>query len=711
MASRPASGKRQKKSGSSRGGGNKTPTIIIAMVGAIVLIGVGLLMSGVLKSRAPEPVTAAAAPQSPTTSPGTDVSAPTVENGRALATPAKPVAAASSSVAPELPPITAVERALALRWMPSNTEILFHLKVSDTLQSPIIVQYLSEYMGFTDSITEMGKLLGVSPNDVESFTLGFDDLEGMQVSPYGLPTHPNASYIGIVRTKKAVSHDQLLENSPAIKAAEYKTKPYFVMAKKEQFGGCVVDPNTILIGPPDNLKKAMDRGETVIPRKELLIADSARQLILLVAPLHPKLMIERIEHATPGFGNEPKAIHRSLIEQKAFLGLFSSFALAINFGDGLDVQSTMLIAEGIQPSDVQTGIDAAVRLAQEHFKAMKANDSLNLNAPIAELLRRNLKIESDASTVKISANANLIKQRPDFGLYGQLLAVDLLAKSLVAWEPEPWIPPHKQPGECDPVDAESAEGLPEGAALFATTCWPETYGSADAFRGFAVNLDVRGKVVDQSCAIGEVNVASVKLTGGGSLQAAKATNTLGDFTTRMFPFDSTATVTALVPKATLRASVLYDPPSGNENSIAAFEGTFKVLTFEAVEEVTINDAPKLANRPLTDATLKAAGVKLSLSKFQHAKSTSEHLELTCGPGYFLGDTLAKKPQDEMWGGICDNWSTPTSQLLNSWSPKFPTNMQVRFKLYKGVKEHTVRFKFGSVPLPTAESNPKNQLPK
>ena len=42
--------------------------------------------------------------------------------------------------------------------------------------------------------------------------------------------------------------------------------------------------------------------------------------------------------------------------------------------------------------------------------------------------------------------------------------------------------------------------------------------------------------------------------------------------------------------------------------------------------------------------------------------------------------------------------------------KFSEKLEVKFKLFRDVKEQTVSFRFENVPLPTADSKPKSQTP-
>lgn len=51
--------------------------------------------------------------------------------------------------------------------------------------------------------------------------------------------------------------------------------------------------------------------------------------------------------------------------------------------------------------------------------------------------------------------------------YGKGCGYDLFAKPATRGD--------RQPGESEPVSAQSADGLPQSAKLFATTCWPQDF--------------------------------------------------------------------------------------------------------------------------------------------------------------------------------------------------------------------------------------------
>ena len=93
------------------------------------------------------------------------------------------------------------------------------------------------------------------------------------------------------------------------------------------------------------------------------------------------------------------------------------------------------------------------------------------------------------------------------------------------------------------------------------------------------------------------------------------------------------------PPQTLRVKLTVDAPKTDVRSIDLFEGSFKFITSENSQEITIENAPTLAKRPLTGPELKAADVKLRISL---SSVTPSVLSLSCGKDYFISNVKAEE---------------------------------------------------------------------
>ena len=164
------------------------------------------------------------------------------------------------------------------------------------------------------------------------------------------------------------------------------------------------------------------------------------------------------------------------------------------------------------------------------------------------------------------------------------------------------------------------------------------------------------------------------------------------------------------PEGTMRVKFSVEPPTGTAAKMTALEGTFKYLTAEKSDEFTIDEVAKKALKPLADPELKAAGVKLLLTKASNAGG--ESLTLSCGKGHFLGKAGISDPDDtngvtQLFHSEVDKGQTVYRIQASDQGGKFSEKLQVKFKLYRDVKEHTVSFRFENVPLPKSDSKPKS----
>ena len=153
------------------------------------------------------------------------------------------------------------------------------------------------------------------------------------------------------------------------------------------------------------------------------------------------------------------------------------------------------------------------------------------------------------------------------------------------------------------------------------------------------------------------------------------------------------------PPQTLRVKLTVDVPKTEASSIDLFEGSFKFITAENSIEITIENAPKVAKRPLTIPELKAAEVKLRLS---HSNVTPPVLSLSCGKDFFISQVKA----DQTFGTIEMENEKPWQRLTCiAKAGEFPEELPITFKLNSKINENQVSFKFENVPLPPADAKP------
>ena len=707
-------GKKPGKKGGGSGGGNNA-AVIGGGVAALAVVVAVLFFSGVFG--------------------GGNRPLPAPPDAIAVVAPVAAPAGPPPTVAPPKAVISPAEKMLALRWMPADTELILHVKVAEIWQAPLL-------KGLTDSpqtakpLQDMQKLIGLGPTDIESVTLGISDLNGIQsasmMAAMGMPPAAN-QFKGLVvaRSKKPLSQSAILQASPDLKSVAHNGKSYFLIPTPPgppgqpvvEVGGWVADANTFVMGGPNELKSAMDKGETVLPRKELSFVDATSHIVLVVAPKDPQAM--RQGQPSPSLPGMPPQIAEM---QQTINESMQGFGLGINIRGGFELQTSLLLKDSAGAAKVKTGLEAALAEGRQQFDAVKAT-APPLLGDLGQILIDNLKINEQSLVVKVSTNIPDSAQ-PQLEQLPPLLMVmamtggfNSLAGGPGAGPAPPDVSPSaigemKKPGETEPVEAAKAEGLPDGVTLSAKSSWSEFPNmSADGkeTRPIQLMLDAQGEGLNTICAFGQVTMKRMTLEGGETLKSAKSAMMFGpDPTKSLVPFDAEDQVSFDHPEGTLRVKYSVDPPKGDAGKIVALEGTFKYLAFEKSDEFTIDEAPKKAMKALVDPELKAAGVKLLLTKGSNLGG--ETLTLSCGKGHFIGKAGMSDPDDanvatQLFNSEIDKGQTVYRIHAVDQGGKFSENLQVKFKLYRDVKEHSVSFGFEDVPLPTPDSKPKSQIPQ
>lgn len=700
-----------RKGGSSSSGPN-IPLIAGGSVALIALIGAGLFFSGFFGGAKPLP-------------------APPVEPVPAPVAVAPPAPVAAPPAQPAAPPITATEKTLGLRWMPAQTELIVHLKVADVMQAALLKQAFENPMAAM-AMAEMKKNTGVAATDIESVTIGLLEIPtpqsmsrmGMGV-PMGMPGGPKPPQAtAIVRTKRTITLDEILAASTEVAGAEYKSKKYFESKNGEtKIGGWLADSSTLIIAPTTELQAIMDRGETVIPRKELAYVDAKPHFLVVAAPKDPKAFSQNANAAPPGTPPEFAAVFDAMKEA-------SGSSLGISIRGGFDLQLSWMLSSPDVAGKLKTSLDTALVEGKKQYEALKSN-GLPLVADLGDLLLNNLKVDAASQVVTMTTGVPDSEQQKIelLAQMGMAMASGLGAGGNpfggpmpggpavspggpggAGGPPPPFRPSFGTPGQTDPVASEKADGIPEGTTLEASASWspfPSVTPDGKSSTPVQILLDLKGDGIGQVCGYGMVTVKPAVLQGGGTLRTSKTESPgLPNLTKSMAAYDPASLDAFEHPEGTLRIVVPIDPPAADGKSLEALEGTFKYVTFSDSEEFAIEEASKAAKRPLMDPGLKAAGVKLLVSR----GPLGETLTLSCGKGFFLGKATAVVPDAP--NGLSHFFVPDVDkgqpvQKLNpiDQSGKFPETMQIQFKVYREAKEHTATFKFGKMPLPAFASQP------
>jgi hypothetical protein len=727
-----AAGKKGGGKKSKSSDGNNVPLIAGGAIAAVVLLVGGLYFAGVFGGGA-QPL-----PAPP----------------MAEAAPAAPMAPVAPPAPPAPPPVNPAERILALRWLPADTELLIHIKVAELWQAPLLKK-LVDMPETAAQVQQMIKEIGMGPTDIESVTFGLGDLKGVQEAvmtrAMGIPSQTIPKLHLVFRTKKTLNHDDMMKALPQLHSVDHGTKKYIQnkVGPAEEMAGWVADSNTFIMAPVDQLKVTMDRGESTTPaRKELLFADPAPHVVVILAPKDTKSLTQS---AHPFVRPTPEAQEMERVLNESVL----AGGLGISVRGGFDVQTALLFKDAESAGKVKAEFENGIAQGKSQFQVIKGA-APPLLAELGEMLLNNVKVENQNTVLKISTGLpDSVQQKlvedlppvlmvmamtgglggggnpfgppsgpsggPFSGPPGGPSGPSQFPRVQPGTRPAPpgappgtfgAFPEMKNPGQTEPVKAEVAEGIPEGTTLTASMSWsmaPVIGPNMQAVHPMQLMIDLQGDALSQICGAGQVSFKTSSLKGGGSLKVSRIEPVIGTNAAKfLVPFDVDESSVLEHPDGTLRLTVLVETPAGKDGEIEALEGTFKLLTAEGSDEYTIEEALKAAKRPLMDPELKAAGVKLMKS----SGLLGEGFTLSCGKGYFLGKCVAIDPAAEV--GFGESTFRPDMEknqpvqrvTVLSKDGKIPETTQVQFKVHRGVKEKTVNFKFTGVAQPTAESKPK-----
>lgn len=741
--------------------GSNLPLIIGGVIALLAVAGGGLYFSGIFNGtpvpQAPPTMPMAGAPMA------APVSAPAAHSSPApVAAPIAPLTQAQGRALPpapvQAPPISSkrnaeAEKALGLGWMPADTDLLVHVKVASIIESPLVASLMKGPLGAAIP-PGAGKDVKLAPADIESISIGVGDASGtflrmkiqndretgsspvmVSSSPFQTPPVPKAlldqlHIVIVLKTKKTMDLKTEAATIPNSKLMEKDGKAYIEVSPDASsppvFGAWMPDANTFIYATLKDLFATMERGETSTPRNEFGYIDHKPQIVCaLAAPQSASALVKLADDNGTEF---PTAVS-GLIRANGDYG-FHIGSVGLTITGGLDVQYSVVCGTDDGANKLKAVTEKQIADLKTMYSSAKGTLP-PLVGELGDLLVSSLKVEEANQTLKVSVNIpdsakDKIEQLP------MILMGMAMMPGLAGGPPGgnpfggsagfPPGPPGKSPfgqplemklpGETEGVEASSVDGLPEGLTLTARTAWsapavtsaggaPNTTATSTATTVDVV-VDVAGDGLDTVYGATGISSKTAKLDGGASLKKTKLNLPGGiDAQKTFIPFDVDNMLPTEQPPETLRLRLTLDLPSNPGDKIAVLEGSFKFLTAETTEDLSVENVPTTAKQPLKGAEFKAGGVKL----IRGPKDASpETLKLECAKDHFLG-RVRGTPGDVV--GQTEVEKGATIQRIYAKQPdgKFPDDFKIEFKLYGKIKETTVTFRFENIPLPVPESKP------
>ena len=273
-----------------------------------------------------------------------------------------------------------------------------------------------------------------------------------------------------------------------------------------------------------------------------------------------------------------------------------------------------------------------------------------------------------------------------------------------------------QHGETAEVQAANSADLPVGTmGLTARTRWFWNKGRGFDVNGTTVNvvelvLDIQGDILQKTFAFGRVEVKTLRMSPEQPIEVFRPLGSKDGVNPLMYfaPYDPAASNgTYGHANGHMRVMIPLQVGEGLDNSTVSVEGEFTIRTGNTVEEIAIPDVRAAANKPLENATLRAAGVELFLQagKFQNQNSETAYLRI--GPRNGVGPLVVKSTR---WPTAMppDYEVDPSGNTFSTQATlTFPNgNLHMDIRLYSDLHEVTVPFRFDNVPLPSLDMRPK-----
>lgn len=325
----------------------------------------------------------------------------------------EPVAQSVAPVAAPSP--SASERALALRWMPAETEAVLHIKVANLAETPLL-KTLFETQQVLDAVDGFQKGMGLQLTEIESINIGTSDLSRLQTLAmaqymgFRAPAFPPKTLI-VIRSTRPVSAGDLVKSLPDYESSERNGKSYLKSLNPAAPALWIPEPTTILIALSEDLHTMLDWGETSDPRQELKVVDPTPHVVLILAPKAPDEWVDSVApqlHTDAAI--EVVEMHRTLADS------FTAIGVTLKVRGGFDLLTQVALESPSASNKVDAGLKSLLSDVKTQFENYKTTAPSAI-AELGDLLLQNIKIEKKKQVVSLSSHVpdsakSLLEQIP-----------------------------------------------------------------------------------------------------------------------------------------------------------------------------------------------------------------------------------------------------------------------------------------------------------
>lgn len=516
-------------------------------------------------------------------------------------------------------------------YLPAETEIVLHVRVSEIWNSPLIRQWHDED-ALKAAVMEMQKATGLTPSDVESLTVGIVSATSLAMSaatagPQALAGETENVMV-VVRTRRPFGTSILNEMSELFEKADHDGKTFYrsLIADNGPPSIYLADGNTLVMGDEEPLKAAIDQGEDSTPRPEFGFVDPAKQLSIAFAPADPFALMEALP--TEGLGSPAMDALAAAVKDQV-LGV----GIGIGFTTNIDLEVALLCVDDAAATGVNTAFAQALTEWKGLWDLVK-DAAPEPIVPIADSVIRAVKGSTRTETFAVSTRItqqSITKLAEAAQELGPALAMSLLGGGFGPGGPggPGSIGPGGPGSPARPTQPPPATKQVTGLQIAATaqvSSRPDFDNTGNELpKAIELALDVTGPDAKAAGGYGFVTLTSAKDNNGADVKLRGAgVDNFGGFDGDFVAIDREDFFVEH-PEDGCRVVIRFEPGATPPTSFASAEGTFKLRIVEESNEVVVDTAASFLGKPVASSELTAAGYALEMSQ---AKEKLGDVEVT-----------------------------------------------------------------------------------
>lgn len=262
-------------------------------------------------------------------------------------------------------------------WLPPDADLVVHARVAETWNSPLLQSLAGNQMIKPQLDLTWGKL-GIDPTRVESITFGASGaaaqmkaiatrgVPGMPGTPMGPPPAASAPgpFVIVVRTKEIADLTKIKDKFKNGRTGTHQGAEYLVPPVGGDIALYFATDDTLVTGPEQNVKLAIEWGRKGARRPDLDFVDPTKMVLIALVPKDPSLF-DAPAGGTPG--GMP-----GLSATDATRGKVKGLCIGLSATDKLDLTVAANCADAIDADAVLKSTQNSIAESKAKFAKAKA---------------------------------------------------------------------------------------------------------------------------------------------------------------------------------------------------------------------------------------------------------------------------------------------------------------------------------------------------